>query len=165
MKIKIREMCIKDAEGIINVLNPIIQYGGLTVIDTPFTVKQEKKFLKNFPKKGIFYVAFHNDKNLLGFQVLEPFANYTHAFDHVATIGTYVNISEQRQGIGTELSYQTFKKAKEKGFEKIFTYVLAENKPALQFYSKLGFKVIGKSIQQAKLNGKYLDEIIIEKIL
>lgn len=157
-------MCVKDAEGIINVLNPII-HDGLTVIDTPFTVKQEKEFLKNFPKKGIFYVAVHNDKNLLGFQVLEPFANYTHAFDHVATIGTYVNISKQRQGIGTELSYQTFKKAKEKGFEKIFTYVLAENKPALQFYLKLGFKVIGKSVQQAKLNGKYLDEIIIEKFL
>lgn len=158
-------MCIEDAEGIVNVLNPIIQYGGLTVLDTSFTVKQEKRFLKNFPKKGIFHVAIHNDKNLIGFQTLEPFANYTHAFDHVATIGTYVDISEQRQGIGTELSYQTFKKAKEKGFEKIFTYVLAENEHALQFYLKLGFKVICKSVQQAKLNGRYLDEIIIEKFL
>lgn len=164
MEIKIREMCVKDAEGIISILNPII-HDGLTVIDGPLTVKQEKKFLKNFPKKGIFYVAIHNDKDLIGFQVLEPFENYAHAFDHVATIGTYVNISERRQGIGTELSYQTFKKSKEKGFEKIFTYVLAENKHALQFYLKLGFKIIGKSVQQAKLNGKYLDEIIIEKFL
>lgn len=165
MKVTIREMRLEDAEGIVNVLNPIIQHGGWTVMDTPLTVKQEIEFLKNFPKRGVFHVAIGDDGKLLGFQVLEPFATYTHAFDHVATIGTYVDISAQRQGIGTELSYRTFEKAKKKGFEKIFTYVLAENKPALQFYLKLGFNVVGKAVRQAKLQGRYLDELILEKFL
>ncbi|MCL5035482.1 MAG: GNAT family N-acetyltransferase [Chloroflexi bacterium] len=165
MKITVRDMCIEDAEGIVNVLNPIIKQGGLTVFDTPFAVEQEKEFLKKFPAGGIFHVAVGDNGKILGFQVLESFASFTHAMDHVASIGTYVDIAMQGSGIGMQLSQKTFEKAKELGFEKILTYVLAINKPALKFYNKLGFKILGRASRQAKLNGIYFDEIFIEKFL
>ena len=52
-----------------------------------------------------------------------------------------------------------------KGYEKIFTFVRADNPAALQTYLSQGFVVIGNAKRQAKVDGQYIDEILIEKWL
>jgi L-amino acid N-acyltransferase YncA len=165
MVITVRAMKIDDAPGIVNILNPIIEHGGMTVLDTTFSIEQEAEFLRNFPERGIFHVAFGEDGSLIGFQSSEPFATYTHAFDHVGTIGTYVDLSFRGKGVGSALCSHTFEKALEKGFRKFFTYVLADNEQALRFYQRKGFSVVGRAKSQARLGGQFVDEIIIEKLL
>lgn len=162
----IRKVRIGDASKIINVLNPIIKTGIYTVLDQPITLPAEKMFIANFPRQGIFHVAESvKDKRIVGFQVLEPYGIYSKAFNHVATLGTYVNLSKGRQGIGTYLSKATFKAAIDKGYEKIFTYVRQDNPLALNFYKKLGFRIVGIAKKQARFGNKFVDEVIIEKFL
>ncbi|MFZ0544388.1 MAG: GNAT family N-acetyltransferase [Candidatus Promineifilaceae bacterium] len=155
-----------DAQSVIDILNPIILDGRYTVLDAPFTVEEEKAFIQNFPKRGIFHVAERpTDRKIVGFQSLEPFASYTHAFDHVAIVGTYVDSKQRRQGIASQLFAATFEAAVAKGYEKIFTYVRGDNPTAFKTYLKQGFKIVGTAERQAKINGRYIDEIIIEKLL
>ena len=47
----------------------------------------------------------------------------------------------------------------------MFTFVRADNLEALQFYLKLGFRVVGTAQRQARIGSNYVDEIIIEKFL
>jgi L-amino acid N-acyltransferase YncA len=96
---------------------------------------------------------------------MEPFATYTHAFDHVGVLGTYVDLACRRQGIGRLLFEATFEAARHKGYEKAFTFVRADNVAALVTYLKHGFHIVGTAERQARVNGKYVDEIIIEKFL
>jgi L-amino acid N-acyltransferase YncA len=96
---------------------------------------------------------------------MEPFAHYTHAFDHVGVLGTYVNLNCRRQGIATQLFRSTFAAAIRKGYEKIFTFVRADNPAALQTYLNQGFRTVGTAERQARVGGQYVDEIIIEKLL
>ena len=85
----IREAQSEDAEGIVGILNPIIEGGIYTVLDTPFTVAGERAFISNFPQRGIFHVALNpEDQKVVEFQNIEPFATYTRVFDHVGIIGT-----------------------------------------------------------------------------
>jgi len=105
------------------------------------------------------------DRKILGFQSMEPFATYTHAFDHVGVLGTYVDLKYRRQGIGKSLFKATFEAARRKGYEKIFTFVRADNLAALTTYLNHGFHIIGTAQRQAKVKGRYVDEIIIEKFL
>ncbi len=105
------------------------------------------------------------DQTIVGFQSMEPFATYTRAFDHVGVIGTYVDLSHRRQGIASRLFKATFKVAREKGYKKIFTFTRADNPAALATYLNHGFCIIGTAQKQAKINGKYVDEIIVEKLL
>jgi L-amino acid N-acyltransferase YncA len=165
MKISVRAMKIDDAAGIADILNPIVEHGGITVLDSTFSTEQEAAFLRNFPERGIFAVAVGEGGRITGFQVSEPFASYTHAFDHVASIGTYVDLSLRGKGVGSAMCRHTFKKAAEKGYGKFFTYVLADNEQALRFYMKQGFTVVGTARRQARLGGRYHDEIVIEKML
>jgi L-amino acid N-acyltransferase YncA len=166
MDLLVRDATPDDAGAIVGILNPIIEAGTYTVFDTPFTAEAERKYILNFPPRGIFHVALrHGDQRLVGFQSLEPFASYTHAFDHVGVLGTYVDLSYRRQGISRRLFQATFDAARRKGYEKLFTYVRADNSAALASYLNQGFEVVGTARRQAHINAKYVDEVIIEKFL
>lgn len=162
----VREVCPDDAEEIVGILNPVIESGAYTVLDSPVTADFEREFIKNFPERGLFYTALdEHSKKIIGFQNIEPFAAYTSAFDHVGIIATYVNLSYRRQGVGQHLSEVVFENAGAKGYEKLFTYIRADNAGALAFYSKLGFRIVGTAQKQARIGQKYVDEIIVEKFL
>jgi L-amino acid N-acyltransferase YncA len=163
MDLLIRKARPEDAEAIVGILNPIINSGAYTVLDTPLSVEFEREYITSFPDRGVFCVAERRqDHAILGLQSIEPFATYTHAFDHVGVIGTFVDLSHRRQGIGTHLSETTFEAAWREGYEKLFTYVRADNLASLAFHLKLGFRIIGTAQRQARIGTRYIDEIIIE---
>jgi L-amino acid N-acyltransferase YncA len=165
MDLLVRAVGPDDAEAIVDILNPIIESGAYSALDTPVTVDSEREFIKGFPRRGVFHIAEEAlDRNAVGFQTLEPYAVYTHAFDHVAVIATFVDLACRGRGIGRQLSEVTFERARVKGYEKIFTFVRADNSDALEFYLKLGFRVIGTAERQARISGNYVDEVVIEKL-
>ena len=166
IKIEIREVRSDDAEAIARILNPIIAAGIYTAFDTPLTSDAEREYIEKFPARGVFLVAVRQtDHHVVGFQSMEPFASYTHAFDHVGVLGTYVDLDQRRRGVATRLFQATFAAAVRKGYEKIFTYVRADNSVALQTYLQQGFQTVGTARRQARVGGQYVDEIIIEKLL
>ncbi|MEZ8692699.1 N-acetyltransferase family protein [Vibrio splendidus] len=166
MSLTIREVTVEDAQGIIDVLNPIIIEARYTILDQTFTVDEEKAFIESFPERGVFSVAVNETTNqLLGFQNVEPFATYTKAFDHVGIIGTYVDANSRGQGVAKQLFDYTFKSAETKGYEKLFAYVRADNERALAVYLKQGFEIVGTAKKHGKIGDQYFDEILIEKFL
>jgi len=166
MEVFIRNVCPDDAEAIVGILNPIITAGGYTVLEGPLSPDAERLFILSFRPRGIFHVAqSRQSPAVVGFQTLEPFATYTHAFDHVGVIATYVDLGCRRQGIGRQLFKATFAAARQKGYEKIFTHVRSDNPAALAAYRKSGFQVVGTAVKHAKIGGCYVDEIMIERFL
>ena len=166
MELTIRYARPDDAEAIVGILNSIIEARVFTVFDTPFSLEAERDFIVNFPGRGVFLVAIRrSDQKLVGFQSMEPFASYTHAFDHVGGLGTYVDLQLRRQGVARQLFHATFEAARRKGYEKIFTFVRADNPAALETYLGQGFRVIGTAHRHAKIDGRYVDEVLIEKFL
>jgi L-amino acid N-acyltransferase YncA len=163
--LRVREATVDDAESIVRILNPIIEAGRYTVLDKTFTVEEEREFIEKFPRRGVFHAAEDTDGKGVGFQCIEPFAPSLRAFDHVAGIATFIDLSFRQRGIGTCLSEATFEAAKQKGFEKIFTYVRADNPASLAFHLKIGFRIIGTSQRQARMGNRYIDEVVIEKLL
>ncbi|MEZ9651379.1 GNAT family N-acetyltransferase [Vibrio lentus] len=166
MSLTIREVTVEDAQGIIDVLNPIIIEARYTILDQTFTVDEEKAFIESFPDRGVFSVAVNETTSqLLGFQNVEPFATYTKAFDHVGIIGTYVDANSRGQGVAKQLFDNTFKSAKAKGYEKLFAYVRADNQRALSVYLKQGFEIVGTAKKHGKIGDQCFDEVLIEKLL
>ena len=166
MELLIRDAKPDDAAGIVAVFNPIIEASSYTLFDAPFSVEAERSYIAGLAPRDIFHVAVRASDNLVvGFQSMSPFATYTHAFDHVGVIGTYVDLESRRQGIAKSLFPATFEAARRKGYEKIFTYIRADNPPALATYQKHGFRIVGKADRHAKLHGSYVDVIIVERFL
>jgi L-amino acid N-acyltransferase YncA len=166
VQLEIREARPDDADGIVAVMNPIIEAGTYTVLEGPLTPDAERTFMRSCPPRGVFLVAIDmEDGAVVGFQNTQPLATYTHAFDHVGEIGTYVDLSRRRQGIATQLFRATFEMAIERDYEKLFAFVRADNPVSLQTYLRHGFEVVGTARRHAKIRGRYVDETIIEKLL
>jgi L-amino acid N-acyltransferase YncA len=166
MELLIRDAVPDDAEAITRILNPIIEARAYTAFDTTFSIDAERRYIAHLPERGIWKVAVRRSDNTpVGFQIAEPFATYTHAFDHVATIGTYVELGLRRHGIATQLFVETFAAARSKSYEKMLTFVRADNPAALQTYLRHGFHVIGTAQRQGRIDGHYVDEVFIEKWL
>ncbi|MGX9416262.1 N-acetyltransferase family protein [Vibrio sp. WJH972] len=166
MEFYVRQVTENDAESISTLLNPIIEEGRYTVLDTTYTPEEEKEFIRQFPMQGIFSVAIVEDNlNVAGFQNVEPFAAYTRAFGHVGIIGTFVDSQYRGKGLAKLLFIETFKQAKLKGYEKLFAYVRGDNERALNVYLKQGFEIVGVAKKHAKIKGEYIDEVMIEKWL
>lgn len=164
--LEIRNVRVGDAEQILAILNPIIAARCYTAMDTLFSVEAERDFIRTFPARGIFLAALDTTSNrIVGFQNVSPFGSFTHAFDHIGVIGTYVDLDRRRQGIASRLFAATYDAARRKGYEKFFTYVRADNHAALETYLRQGFRIVGTAERHAKIDGKYLDEVLIEQLL
>jgi RimJ/RimL family protein N-acetyltransferase len=141
-----------------------VREGGLTVLDRTLTVAQERAFLRRLPPRARLTVAEVGNV-VAGFQIIEPYASYTGAMDHVATLGSYVLAPVRGHGIGQAMSRATFAAARAAGFTKLVIAVRADNLNAQAFYTALGFRPCGRLTRQAFVNGRYVDELLYELFL
>jgi L-amino acid N-acyltransferase YncA len=167
MDLVIRKVSPGDASDIVRIFNPIISAGIYTVLDAPLTIEGQHSYIEALPDRAIFHIAQRtSDGSIVGFQSMAPFPDpYTHAFDHVGVIGTWVDLDCHRQGVAKSLFRAMFESAPKKGYEKIFTYIRADNPIALATYESQGFQIVGRAVRQAKLRGHYIDEMIVERML
>jgi len=166
MDLAVRDARSEDAAGIVAIFNPIIESGLYTAFDEPFTEEEERRYIAELPDRGIFHVAVRiPDGKIVGFQSMEPFAAYTHVFDHVGVLGTYVDLSCRRQGVAGHLFRATFEAARRKGYEKILTYIRGDNPAALATYANQGFRIVGTAFAQARVRGRDIDMVIVERPL
>ena len=157
----VRRDDLKDAAGIADVLNSVIAEGHYTALTGHWTPEAELAFLQSLGGRSEVVVAMVAER-IVGFQVIEPFAAYTSAMDHVAILGTYVCADFRGRGIGQRLAAATFVFAQEQGYEKVVIYVLAHNESGLTYYRGLGFVEKGVLARQTRLDGVYHDEVFME---
>ena len=114
MDLSIRDVGPDDAEAVLRILNPIIEARIYTALERR-SAAGGTRLHRRPPRRGIWKVAVRTADRMLGYQILEPFATYTAAFDHVATIGTFVDLSLRRQGIARRLFAASFEAAAGRG--------------------------------------------------
>jgi len=71
----------------------------------------------------------------------------------------------RRQGVAAALFAATFAAARAKGYEKLFTYIRADNSAALAAYEAQGFRIVGVAERHLRVADRYIDEIVVERFL
>ncbi len=160
----IRKATEDDAEQVAAVINHVIAAGRYTIFDRPFSISEEKEFISSLSRRSVLFVA-EAQSRIIGVQSLDLFSGFAASVQHVATMGTWLHRDFRGSGLGRRLAEASFGFARERDYLKIVIEVLADNDRALCFYRGLGFRDIGTAKRQVKLNGRFHDEIYLEKIL
>ncbi len=164
MEIIFRKANIEDAKEISYIWEIICAERKYTAVSKPFTTEQERRYINNLTdREGIFVAEIEGQ--IVGFQSLDKWAEYSDSFDHVGVIGTFILPDWRKKKIGHKLAQFTFNFGKEHDYEKIVIYVRAVNSGAIKFYENLGFVQKGVLSNQVKINGEYEDEIFMEMFL
>jgi len=85
---------------------------------------------------------------------------------HIAEVyGVYIDPTYRGQGLGKMLMDEIERLAKDHGIEKLWLDVVVTQEPAKKLYRKLGFREIGRTEKSIKVDGKYYDKLLMEKLL
>lgn len=103
------------------------------------------------------------DKQIVGWcRVFPGIVSKTH---HVADIGIGLLPPYREQGIGTRLLERAVDWAAAQGLIKLTADCFSTNLRARALFRKLGFAETGVRYRQYKMNGDYVDEILLERFL
>ena len=164
MSLSIRTAREEDAQGMIEILNPIIQTGTETMMSDPLSLSDQVRFIREFPKAGVFNVAVCDQSHqILGLQDILPVVSEVRS--EVGEISTFVSINARRQGVGRQLTQVTRQIARDRGFTQINATIRAGNSQAICFYQDQGFRIRGIPQNYGFFRGQYIDVVRMEYVL
>ncbi len=172
MKVKIRDgRCVRireakrsDAEELLCHIKELAKeriYLLMEPEETPKTVEEEEKFINIYQKKNRKFLVALVDGRIVG--SADCRIGRFRKTGHTASFGVAVRKEYRNLGIGTALLSELMKWAEEMGAEKLWLSVFSTNERAISLYKKLGFEVECIRNGQFRIDGKYVDEIIMAK--
>ena len=104
------------------------------------------------------------DGTVVGWASLNRF-NARPAYDNVVDFSVYVERSWRGKGLGRQLLDRLIDIARGIGFHKMVLAAMAYNSAGIALYTRAGFSRVGVYHEQGQLDGKWVDVVIMEKLL
>jgi phosphinothricin acetyltransferase len=104
------------------------------------------------------------DGTVVGWGSLNQF-NSRKAYDFVADFSMYIERDWRGKGVGSGLLRALIARAKQLGYHKMVLSAFPWNAGGMALYRKHGFRTVGIYKEQGLLDGKWVDTIIMEKML
>jgi len=105
-----------------------------------------------------------NASGPVGWASLNVF-NAREAYRFVADISVYVERGWRGKGVGRALLERLTELGRQHGFHKLVLSAFPGNAGGMALYVKSGFRAVGTYHEQGQLDGKWVDTIIMEKLL
>ena len=151
-----------DDEAIVAILTGVAAERIYTAIDMPWSVDEQRQYLKSLTPRETYHVAQTDRHTLVGYQSLDLYAPTLHSMAHVAQLGTFLRPEWRRQGVGEALFAATVEFARQHAYRKLVVQVRASNTGAQAFYKRLGFQECGRLAKQVRIGDQDDDEILME---
>ena len=87
------------------------------------------------------------------------------AFEHVADVSVYVRRDRRGRGLGRALLAALDGEARRHGYHKLVLAMFPWNEGALGLYRRHGFRDVGTYREQGRLDGRWVDVHVMEKLL
>jgi phosphinothricin acetyltransferase len=104
------------------------------------------------------------DGVVVGWGSLNQF-NPRPAYDHVADLSVYVERAWRGRGVGRRLIERLVTLGTELGYHKIVLAAFPHNDAGMALYRRMGFTTVGIYREQGLLDGKWVDVIVMERLL
>ena len=109
-------------------------------------------------------VVVEHDGAVIGWASLNVF-NPRDAYRHVADISVYVARASRGKGAGTALLSRLVELARDIGFHKLVLAGFPDNAAGVALYRRSGFNEVGIYREQGRLDGRWVDVLLMERLL
>jgi L-amino acid N-acyltransferase YncA len=91
--------------------------------------------------------------------------NAREAYRFVADISVYVERRWRGQGVGRVLLARLIELGRAHGYHKLVLSAFPFNPGGMTLYAKMGFRTVGVYEEQGQLDGRWVDTIVMERLL
>jgi len=161
--ISIRAASLQDAEAIAEIYNQGILDRVATLETELRDAVERRRWLEARGPRHPVIVA-EADGAVVGWGSLNSF-NARRAYDHVADFSVYVERSWRGRGVGGRLLADLIERARRAAYHKLVLAAFPFNDAGVALYERFGFTRVGIYREQGQLDGKWVDVLLMEKLL
>lgn len=159
----IRPAVASDVDPVLAIWNPVIRDTTITFSSEEKTPESLAAMIGERRAAGREFFVAEND-GIVGFATYAQFRGgngYAHAMEHTVILSP----AASGRGTGRALMAHLENHARTGGAHTLFAGVSGENAPAVAFHEKLGFRVIARIPETGRKFGRWLDLVLMMKLL
>lgn len=160
----IRDASLADAPAIARLYNQGIEDRLATLETQTRTPEERAEWLAARGPRHPVLVALDDEGAVVGWGSLNAF-NPRPAYDHVADFSVYVAREARGRGIGDALLTALEERARAIGYHKLVLAAFPGNAAGMRLYERHGFRTVGVYREHGRLDGRWVDVIVMEKVL
>jgi phosphinothricin acetyltransferase len=158
----VRQANKKDCDKIVEIYNQHILKGSSSM-DTIKSNEDILKWINNYTdREGIF--VFEESNQIKGWGVIKKYSD-RFGYRFAGEISIYIDNSYLKHGIGNIIHHFLINKAKSLKYEHLTAKIFANNTTSINFFKKHGYSIVGKQHKIGYVNDKWIDVVIMEKLL
>jgi L-amino acid N-acyltransferase YncA len=162
-EVRVRDATQADVPRICVIHNQGIEDRVATLDVEPHTVDEQLEWFQRHGSRHPVVVA-EAAGEIIGWASLNPFSARP-AYRLVADLSVYIDRGWRGKGIGTRLLREVEARARALGYHKIVLSAFPFNQAGMRLYEKFGFRTVGIYQEQGLIDGRWVDTIIMEKLL
>ena len=159
----VRRASEADAAAICRIYNQGIEDRVATLETELRTPDERTQWMAARGPRHPVVVAEHSGV-VVGWGSLNPY-NPRDCYRHVADFSIYVERGYRGKGVGKAMLTHLVELARGLGFHKMVLSAFPTNTSGMALYETMGFRTVGIYKEQGMLDGRWVDTIVMEKIL
>ena len=160
---EVRLARLPDAEAIRSIYNLEVTTSTVTFDLVPRTLEAQRAWLTARSGAHAVVVA-HEDGALLGFASLSPYRDRP-AYSTTVEDSVYVHREAQRRGVGNALLGELVALAATHGFHAVMARVVGGHDASIELHRRHGFAVVGVEREVGRKFGRWLDVVLMQRLL
>jgi len=162
-EVVIRPATVADAAAIAAIYNEGI-LDRIATFETELRTPEERtRWLTERDPRYVVLVA-ELDGQVVGWAALSPYSSRA-CYRGVADHSIYIARAARGRGVGRRLLGALIAAAEREGFWKLTSRLFPFNEASLALHRRLGFRAVGINEKHAKLDGRWLDTVTIERLI
>lgn len=164
MPLTVRLAIEADADAILAIYNPEVQGSTVTFDLVPRDHAGQVEWLAAHDGAHPATVAVDERGEVVGFGSLSPWRPRP-AYSTSVEDSVYVHQDHRGQGVGKFLVADLLDRATAHGFHAVFARIVGGHKASIALHGALGFEVAGVEREVGRKFGRWLDVVIMERLL
>ncbi|MFM7963485.1 MAG: N-acetyltransferase family protein [Actinomycetota bacterium] len=162
--VSLRAAQVSDAEAIAIIYNYEVETSTATFDLVPRSIEAQREWIT--ARSGAFsaLVAEDSAAGVIGFAALSTYRDRA-GYRTTVENSVYVHRDHQRRGVGRLLLGALLDVARDSGFHTVIARIDSQSSGSLALHESLGFVVVGVERQIGRKFGRWLDSVIMQKML
>jgi len=162
--VSLRAAQVSDAEAIAVIYNYEVETSTATFDLVPRSIDAQREWIT--ARSGAFSALVADDSaaGVIGFAALSTYRDRA-GYRTTVENSVYVRRDHQRRGVGRLLLGALLEVARDSGFHTVIARIDSQSSGSLALHESLGFVVVGVERQIGRKFGRWLDSVIMQKML